>query len=137
MGSPVLHFELHADDPERALAFYTNVFGWTHNDVPGMEQQYWLLYPTGQDPSQVGPEGPSRGIGGGLMRRRGPAPEDGQPVNAATIILEVDDIVAAQESIEGNGGHVVVPTMTIQGVGQCLYCKDTEGNIIGVMQPAS
>ncbi len=27
----VIHFELPADDPERAVAFYEKVFGWTIN----------------------------------------------------------------------------------------------------------
>ena len=27
----VVHFEIHADDPERAVGFYTGVFGWTVN----------------------------------------------------------------------------------------------------------
>ncbi len=137
MAAPVVHFELHAEDPDRALAFYNNVFGWVHNDVPGMEQQYWLLYPNGVARRSPDEELDGPGIAGGLLRRRGPAPEDGQPLNAATIVLQVEDIIAAAESVEGNGGHIVVPTMEIAGVGQVFYAKDTEGNIIGVLEPAS
>ena len=37
----VVHFEIHADDPERAVAFYTGVFGWTVNRYGDMP--YWLL----------------------------------------------------------------------------------------------
>ena len=29
-----IHFEIHADDPQRAIAFYTGVFGWTVNQGP-------------------------------------------------------------------------------------------------------
>jgi uncharacterized protein len=26
--SRVVHFEIHAEDPQRAINFYANVFGW-------------------------------------------------------------------------------------------------------------
>jgi predicted enzyme related to lactoylglutathione lyase len=32
------------------------------------------------------------------------------------------------------GGSIAVPKMAIKGVGWLAYCKDTEGNIFGMMQ---
>ena len=43
----VVHFEIHADDPQRAANFYQNVFGWQINKWEGPED-YWLVT-TGAD----------------------------------------------------------------------------------------
>ena len=40
--SRVIHFELTADDPERATRFYQEVFGWQSNKWDG-PQDYWLI----------------------------------------------------------------------------------------------
>ena len=54
----VIHFEIHADDPERAVRFYREIFGWEINKWPG-PHDYWLI--------KTGANAP--GIDGGLMRR--------------------------------------------------------------------
>jgi len=38
----VVHFEIHADDPERAAAFYRSVFGWEIRKWDG-PFDYWLV----------------------------------------------------------------------------------------------
>ncbi|KKM25017.1 hypothetical protein LCGC14_1599260, partial [marine sediment metagenome] len=38
----VIHFELNADDPQRAIEFYEKVFGWNTNKWEG-EFDYWLV----------------------------------------------------------------------------------------------
>ncbi len=58
MPRPV-HFEIHADDPERAAAFYRSVFDWEIEKWEG-PREYWLV--------TTGPEG-TPGINGGLMKR--------------------------------------------------------------------
>ena len=68
------------------------------------------------------------------MVRRGAAPADGQPVNAyvCTVgVASLDDHIAKAEAA---GATVAVPKMAIKGVGWIAYCKDTEGNIFGMMQ---
>jgi len=55
----VIHFEMVADKPERAMKFYKEVFGWEFNKWNG-PQEYWLVK-TGED-SQPG-------INGGLTPR--------------------------------------------------------------------
>ena len=35
---------------------------------------------------------------------------------------------------EASGGSIAVPKMPIPGMGWLAYCKDTEGNIFGMMQ---
>src|SRR5438128_828489 len=68
----VSHFEIHADDPERAIKFYSDLFGWQFKKRDG-PMPYWLVT-TGPDSEP--------GINGGLMKRMGPGPADMQLVNA-------------------------------------------------------
>lgn len=113
----VVHFEFPADDPDRAVGFYRSVFGWEINKWDGPED-YWLI--------TTGSEG-EPGIDGALMRRQ--APGQG-PINTVEV-SSVDDFVAR---ITENGGEVVMPKMAIPTVGYLAYCKDTEGNVFGIMQ---
>lgn len=120
----VVHFEIHAGDVERAAGFYRTVFGWTITRWG--EQPYWLVK-TG--------EASDKGIDGGLLPRRGPRPDEGAPVNAFACTVEVDDLDACLARATANGGTIALPRMPIPGVGWLAYCKDTEGNIVGIMQP--
>lgn len=117
----VVHFEIHASDPEKLVAFYTGVFGWKVTPMPQFD--YWLL-DTGSEPG---------GIGGGLNRRRGAA-ADGAPVNAFVCSLgvaSVDDVMAKALAA---GATVAMPKMPIPGVGWQAYIKDPDGNILGLHQ---
>ena len=113
----VTHFEIPADDPFRAVAFYEQVFGWEITKWEG-PMEYWLI--------STGPED-EPGIDGGLAKRA--TPETG---TENTIDVEsVDDFVA---KIEANGGKILRPKSTVPGVGCLAYCQDTEGNTFGIMQ---
>ena len=59
----VVHFEIPADNPERANKFYADTFGWEISKMPGPED-YWML--------KTGPQD-DPGIGGGLMKRQDPS----------------------------------------------------------------
>ena len=78
--SRIVHFEIHASDPERAIDFYTSVFGWNFHQWEGGDADYWLIM-TGPD------EEP--GINGGLSRRRGDPPEDFAAINSYTCVVQV------------------------------------------------
>ena len=118
----VVHFEIHAADPERAVKFYEKVFGWTFQMWEG-PMEYWLIN-TGPDDQP--------GINGGLMKRRGEI--DGQAVIAYVCTVDVADLDASMATVEANGGTVAVPKMPIPGMGWLAYYKDTDGNIFGMMQ---
>lgn len=118
----VVHFEIHAQEPTRALAFYGGVFGWTAQQWGA--NPYWLLS-SGQD-------GP--GIDGAMILRRGPPPVDGAPVNAFVCSVDVPDCDATVAKVLAHGGVVAVPKMALPGVGWVAYVKDTEGNLLGVYQ---
>ena len=127
----VVHFEIHATNPERATRFYSDVFGWDIKEwaVPGVEvsqeNRYWLVG-TGQRDAQ--------GIDGGLMFRRGDAPVDGQPVNAYICTIQVDSLDEYTDKAVAAGAEVAMPKMPIKGVGWLAYFKDTEGNLFGMME---
>ena len=70
-----------------------------------------------------------------MIRRRGPRPTDGQPVNAYVCTVEVPDLDARLEKAAVSGAELALPKMPIPGVGWLAYVKDPEGNILGLMQP--
>ncbi len=121
----VVHFEIHAEDPERARRFYASVFGWEFSHWAG-PQDYWLI--------RTGPAG-TAGIAGGMMRRMGPPPADGQAVNAYACTVEVPSVDSYVASVQANGGTIALPKFAVPGVGWVAYAKDTEGNIFGLHQP--
>jgi predicted enzyme related to lactoylglutathione lyase len=118
----VTHFEIHAGDPDRAISFYKNVFGWEFNKWEGPEE-YWLINTGSAD---------EPGINGGLMKRQGEI--DGQAVIAFVCTAAVDSVDKTLKKAEENGGKVVVAKMVIPNIGYQVYCKDTEGNIFGIHQ---
>jgi uncharacterized protein len=118
------HFEIHADDPERCIEFYQSIFGWHFSKWDG-PIEYWLIT-TGQDSIP--------GINGGLMRRQGPSPTMGQPLNSYVCSIVVDSIDESLAAAHALNAMVAVPKMAIPNVGWLAYIIDTEGNIVGIMQ---
>jgi uncharacterized protein len=77
------------------------------------------------------------GINGGLLKRRGPPPAEGQPVNAFPCTVRVPAIDEYPARAQQQGGHIALPKMAVPCVGWLAYVKDTEGNILGLMQSDS
>ena len=120
--SRVVHFEVHAEDPERAIRFYSAVLGWSFTHWGG-PQDYWLI--------TTGPAD-QPGINGGMVRRMGVI--DGQAVIAFVCTVDVASVDETVAMALENGGTIALPKMAIPGVGWLAYVKDTEGNIFGMMQ---
>ena len=120
----VIHFEIHAEDPPRAVKFYSELLGWQFTKWEG-PLDYFLI--------KTGEPG-TPGIDGGLFKRMGPAPAAGQAVNAYVCTVDVSDVDAYAAKVGTLGGTIVVPKMPIPGVGWLTYAHDTEGNIFGMMQ---
>jgi predicted enzyme related to lactoylglutathione lyase len=118
----VVHFEIHAENPERAITFYKGLFGWDFKKWDG-PVPYWLL--------TTGPK-EQPGINGGLVLRRGII--DGTAVIAYVCTADVKNIDESVEKAQSLGGTIALPKMPIPGVGWLAYAKDTEGNIFGMMQ---
>jgi predicted enzyme related to lactoylglutathione lyase len=111
------HFDISADDPERAAAFYSSAFGWTFAKWDG-PMDYWLIT-TG--------EAGEPGIDGGLVAR-----SEGAPPLMHTI--DVPSIDEYSERVTAAGGTVLRPKSPIPEVGWFAYCADSEGNPFGLME---
>ncbi|MDI6809699.1 MAG: VOC family protein [Candidatus Eisenbacteria bacterium] len=112
----VIHFEIFADRPERVIKFYKEVFGWKIAKWKG-PVEYWLVT-TGEKSKP--------GIDGGIMKR---SKKSEATINTVDV-PSVDKFIAR---IKKKGGEVVSPKMAIPDVGYMAYCKDTEGNVFGIM----
>ncbi|MEN9390061.1 MAG: hypothetical protein RLZZ283_161 [Candidatus Parcubacteria bacterium] len=121
------HFEIQASDTNRAVKFYTDVFGWeiAKWENPGME--YWMV--------MTAPKGSTDpGINGGLLKRPGGEPVDMAAVNAFVCTVQVDNYDDIHAKIMAAGGTVALPKMAFAGMAWQGYYKDTEGNIFGLHQ---
>ncbi|MEO8084809.1 MAG: VOC family protein [Ardenticatenales bacterium] len=123
MSRPV-HFEIHAADPERMAAFYTNLFGWTITKWDG-PMEYWMI--------TTGAEG-TPGIDGGMVKRMGDVPAEGAAVDAFVCTVGVENCDAAVAKAVALGGTVALPKAPIPGMGWLAYVKDLDGNIMGLME---
>lgn len=111
----VIHFEIQADEPERAAEFYKNVFGWKIDKWEG-PQEYWL--------ATTGEEG-DPGINGAITKRVHPG---------TTNTIDVPSVDEYVKKIEESGGKATTPKTAIPGIGYFAYCEDTEGNAFGIME---
>jgi predicted enzyme related to lactoylglutathione lyase len=121
----VVHFEIHAADPDRAERFYKRVFAWEIKRSRGLPVDYRLIT-TGP------PDEP--GINGAIVERRGAI--DSKAVTAFVCTVSVDDLAAVEAAVPEAGGEQVVDRQELENVGSVAYFKDTEGNIFGAMQSA-
>lgn len=127
MPNRVIHFEIHAADPQRAMDFYTAVFGWEF-PVWVEDPPYWGII--------TAPEGsPETGINGGLMPRQGGAPVEGAAVNAFVCTVQVESYDPIHDKILRAGGLVALPKFALPGMAWHGYYKDTEGNLFGIHEP--
>lgn len=107
--SKVIHFEIPADDPERAVKFFTEVFDWKIKKWE--KNDYWLIESGEED---------ELGINGAIKPK-----ENGSAVRNA---ISVDSYQESVQKIENSGGKMLTNEMTIPGVGITGAFRDTEGN---------
>ena len=114
----VVHFEIDAKKPERAVKFYEKVFGWKIKKWEGPVEYY--LISTGKETEP--------GIDGGLSRRT-----ESEPSTVNTIdVSSVDEFI---KKVEANGGKIISSKRAVMGVGYMAYFEDPEGNVFGILEP--
>jgi predicted enzyme related to lactoylglutathione lyase len=116
MSSRIVHFEIPADNPDRAMAFYQKALGWKYQKYDG-PMEYWMV--------STGGDGP--GIDGGLSKREFPG-------QGPVVVAGVASIDRSTTAIREAGGEEVVPRVTIPGAGYAAYFKDPEGNVFGIFE---
>lgn len=119
-----MHFEIPADDENRARDFYTSAFGWEFQVMPEIEYSLAMTTPMDQDGRPAVPGS----INGGLFKRG--------DLTAPVVTVDVEDIDAALEKIAALGGTVHRAKMEVPGMGWNAYFTDSEGNVVGLWQNA-
>lgn len=119
MTADLRHFAINAADVQRARRFYERTLGWTFEPwgPPG-----FLMIDTGGEDT----------IRGSLQRRRELAP--GLPMFGCECTFAVDDVKAVAERVRANGGEILMEPTIIVGVGELIFFRDTEGNVVGAMR---
>ena len=116
----VAYFEIQASDPQRAVDFYTEVFGWKFEKDPMIPVEYWRIT--------------TDGANGGLLKRPSEAPAPQQGTNAFVCSMHVENFDATAEKILKNGGEVALEKFAVPGKCWQGYFIDPEGNTFGLFQ---
>ena len=121
----VVHFEIYADDPDKLVQFYTRLFDWTVERMPGMD--YRLIKTVETDakgmPSQAG------GINGGILKR--PAGYEGQ---AWINYVNVESLEVAIDRAQRFGATVMKGKSPVPGMGWFAMLTDPQGNPFAIWQ---
>lgn len=122
----VVHFEIPADNLERAEKFYQNAFEWGIQKIPLPNGENYIIVTTvatdeKQMPKEVG------AINGGMMKR---TPDMKGPV----IVINVPNVEEHLKKIESAGGKVIMSVQKVMEMGLYARIEDTEGNVIGIWQ---
>lgn len=127
----VVHFEIGADNPERAKKFYESVFGWELKKWG--DKAYWIV---NAGAPEWGSNKAGGGINGGMYpREKGDKVPAGKTSNSYICTVQVDNLDDILEKVKANGGQQTSEKREIQGVGMNAMCLDTEGNMFGLLQP--
>ena len=123
MKNSVAHFEIYTDDNDTLAKFYTSLFDWAIQPMPGMNYSWVKTIATNDKgmPTEPG------GINGGLMNRTADTPT---PV----VTIGVVSIDESLKKVEAGGGSTVQPRTEIPEMGAFAYFKDSEGNVVGLWE---
>ena len=124
MNHTITHFEIPADEIERATEFYGKLFGWEFDNVGSDEMEYYLVKTV-----PINDEGrpTEQGVNGGMCKRM--APEQ-TPIN----YINIESVDEYMEKVKQLGGQVVLPKMPVPGMGWFAHCIDTEGNAFAIWE---
>ena len=114
--SSIVWFEIPADVPERATAFYSNLFGWKISPFPGNSD--YLHIDTG---------GADNSPDGAMKRRKDPH----EPV---VNYVGVDSVDMFADKIARLGGKICMAKTVVPQMGYFAVCQDTEGNTFGIWE---
>ena len=111
------HFEIPAEDPDRARDFYQRLFGWSFQEMPGYEGYHLFTTPAGEE-----------AIGGAIGKRGVSAPEK------MRTYVWVDSIDDTLPNVAEAGGTVVETKAEVPGQGWYAVLVDPEGNEIALWE---
>ncbi|WP_243372115.1 VOC family protein [Geotalea sp. SG265] len=114
MANPFVHVELMTTDLTRAKAFYSALFDWQLEEIPGMD--YTLI--------KVG-----EGTGGGMMRTPGP-----EVPSSWLAYVQVDNAVTTTEKARSLGATIRREVTEIPGIGWFSVITDPTGATLAFWQ---
>jgi len=121
----IVHFEIPSDNLERTKKFYTELFGWKMEKMPGTDQrEYWTFFTTTNDRGSSGGGGEGdelRTVSGGMMERQ-------MLQEPIMIYIGVDSVTEYSNKVERLGGKVIKQKTEVPGYGWFAICTDTENN---------
>jgi predicted enzyme related to lactoylglutathione lyase len=132
---PVVHFEMPTKDKKRTSEFYTKAFGWQMNEL-GPEMGGYLLAGTTETDKNRIPKNPGA-INGGFFGY-----QDKEGFNVPHLVISVDNLEESMKKVEEAGGKILGGVKgpgtidDIPGIGRYISFDDTEGNHLGMLQPA-
>ena len=129
----VVHFEIPADDVDRAKKFYGSVFGWELQTMPMGNGEYTTVKTTAVDEQTQMPTEPGA-INGGMFQRDEAEAQDQVRFTGPVITIDVDGIDDALKQVEAEGGSTITPRTPIPGMGAFAYFTDPEGNVMGLWE---
>lgn len=115
------YFEIQADNPQRAAAFYKRVFGWNFEKIENLPTEYWRIE--------------TEGIRGGLLKRPAAVPPLRSGNNAYVCSMEVKNFEDTASEIESLGGTIAMAKFAVPNTCWQGYFIDPEGNTFGIFQP--
>lgn len=115
-----MYFEIQADDPHRAIHFYSTVFAWTFTEATGLPVPYWRIDTAHES--------------GGLLQRPAKTPPPQCGTNAFVCSFPVDNFDASAARILQLGGMVALPKFPVPGKCWQGYFVDTEANAFGIFE---
>ena len=130
--SPVVHFQMPAEDRKRVADFYHAAFGWQMKQL-GPEMGNYILATTTESDENGKSKKPGE-INGGFFTKDKPDQYPG-------IVIQVENIREAMKKVKEAGGTVVGGRMSpsdpddMPGIGLFIAIRDTEGNLVTLMQP--
>jgi predicted enzyme related to lactoylglutathione lyase len=113
MGKPVVHWEFWSKDPSKVSDFYSKVFDWKIQPIPGMDYHF------------VDTQG--GGINGGIMK-----PQDGPWPGNMAFYIDVDDLASYRKRITEAGGKILVEEQEVPGMGWFSLFSDPDGRVLGI-----
>jgi predicted enzyme related to lactoylglutathione lyase len=119
MGNPFVHVELMSTDLDKVKSFYSRMFQWELEDMPGGEEDYTLI--------KVG-----EGTGGGMMRN----PIPGAPSMWMPYVL-VQDLREATQKAQSLGAKLMKDVTEVPGMGAFTIVTDPAGAMLGLWQTAT
>ena len=114
--STIVHFDVPADDINRAKNFYEKLFDWKIERLPGPMEYFNIS--TKDDKG-------NNSIGGGMGQR-------GFPDQKITNYIDVDSIDDYIKKVEELGGKIIMPKTKISRFGYLATFLDSERNVLGL-----